>query len=244
MSDRAQHYRDRCRADGTVNIIQPNGVKTYNAMRFVDGMLYIGRKKHGPYLVQKNFGNSELVVRYAEVANAHRVEALRWKLLLHVQQLNERRNDVVARLKKLAVRNKVVGLYQGLWHQLRFQDGSISREIITIDETNVLDAMVELGKTTEEHELVAKYLKVTDLGEKYLGTVATISNVLQSILQTHNPNKRFTARTTTLSVLVNGRTYIVVRGHYPPDSPDRGWPSPMNIHIDLDGARYGAAVTA
>jgi hypothetical protein len=244
MNDRAQHYRDRCRADGKVNIIQPNGVKSIGKLRFIDGMLYIGRKKHGPYLVQKNFGNSELVVRYAEASNAHRVEALRWKLLLRIQQFGERRAKTISRLKELAVRKRVVGFYKDRWHRLQFQDESISQEILSFDETNVLDAMVTLGRSVEEHELVARYLQLADLLEKYLGTVATISNVLQSILQSHNPNKRFFSRDNAISVTVNGRTYICVRGHYPPDAPDRGWPSPMIQHIDLDIARYGAAVTA
>lgn len=208
-----------------------------------DGMLYIGRKKHGPYMVCKRYGGGELVVRHAESENIHRMEQHRWNLLLHQQHLGEQRAATIKRMKEIAVRKKIVGFYANQWHQLHFKDDSIERKPIQVDESNILDAMVALGQSMEDHQLVAKYLLLQDLLDKYWTALSRVEGVLQGMFVALNPNRGMLYRHERTSVTVNGRTYITSCGHYPPDDPNRGWPSPMIKHIDLDVARYGPPIS-
>jgi hypothetical protein len=243
MRDRVQTYRERCRADGRQDIIAYRGVKKYGKVRYGDdGMLYIGRKRIGSYMDEMHYNSSLIVVRHAEKANIHRFEQLRWDLLLRLKNLYALRMEVIGELKKLAVRNRVVGLYREKWVELYFEKAtkSISQKVLEVNQDNVLDAMVGFARNDEEHRLVAKFLRVNEWIDSRAGNVHRLNDILQALFRDLNPEKSMFARQQSISVTVNGRTYISSSGRYPADGPDLGWPCPMLLQFDLDSNRPAA----
>lgn len=244
MRDRTAVYRDRCKADGRQDIIAYRGIKKFGKVRYGDdGMLYIGRKRIGPYMDEMHYNSSLIVVRHAEKANIQRFEQLRWDLLLRLKNLWELRAQTIAELKKLAVRCRVIGLYKEKWVELHFvrEAQPIEEKVLEVDQDNILDMLARHTKSSDEHRLVAKYLRINEWIESRREHVHRINDILQGLFRDLNPEKSMFARHQSIAVTVNGRTYISSSGRYPADGPDLGWPSPMLLQFDLDAAKATSA---
>lgn len=240
MHNRTDSYNDRCRAAGIPSRIQFGGVKKYGDLTYGDdGMLCQARKRIGPYLVCRRFGGEELVLRFSEQKNLHRVEASRWEVLLYIKRIWTTRMQVLEALKtSMGRRKKSIAFYNNRWTQLSFKDGTYTTDILHVDEKNVLDAMVEFGQHPEESKLTEKFLRLQDSLSRWNSTAARIAAVLQGMFRDLNPHKDFNRRSIPIEIHINGRYYVSADEHIPPGSPDRHWPSPLNPTFDLDEARY------
>lgn len=235
MTNRTLAYQARCDVDGAVNIICPQGIKSYGNLRYGDdGMLYIGRSKRGrPYMVQARYGGADMVVRHAELKNAKRFEALRWKVLEHIASLMAAREATIADMKKVAVRNKVRGPYDNAWWELHFSGGTIEKRVLKVDEENILDALVTMG-SQEEHRLLNIYLRQEEQLEKYWLCASRLDQVLLGVLRDLIPGRRRPIERRGVQFIVNGRSYNLDDDLSTSTDPGRHWPSPLIPIIDLD----------
>lgn len=238
-------YEDRCRTEGRPSLIAPDGIYQIGEFFYAnDGVLYVNGESHGPYMVAKRYYESTIVVRFAEVKNTHRFEALRWKLLHRIQKLNARRTKLYREIKRIAKgRNGgcVVGPYKDGWRCLSFSNdyyGGFSTESYKVTQDNVLDTMSTAGA---EHHLVAQFLILQDTIEAYWLRVSRMENALLWIFRELNPEGKnhYVYRTSVVRYKVNGRDYVVFVGSQGSRSECRtSWPAPGQTFVDLDEARY------
>jgi hypothetical protein len=234
MTNRTFAYQAQCDGDGAVNIICPQGIKSYDNLRYGDdGMLYIGRSKRGrPYMVQASYGGTDMVVRHSELKNAKRFEALRWKVLEHLASLVAAHGATIADMKKAGDRNVVRGPYDNAWWEIRFSGGTIEKRVVKIDEENILDAVATMS-SQEEHHLLNIYFRQEEQLEKYWLCASRLSNALCGLLRDLVPGRQHQFGRRDAQFIVNGRSYIV-DDDLRTNSPDRHWPSPFIQIIDLD----------
>lgn len=231
-------YKKRCDETGQPCLILPEGTigKIGNHRYAENGIVYVNRKRVGPYLVSVRFGGCEMVVKFAEQKNIHRFETHRWTILHHLKELLAKRKEVIAELKK--PRREVVGLYRNQWYRISIKNGGIDTKQFDINKDEILDQLVVCSRNEEEHRSVARYL----LNEARLGNcwerLGKIDSVLHQLFRELNPERGTWAVRGTVSFLVNGRTYVSHDG-YASSNASANWPSPLTPHIDLDaGARY------
>lgn len=235
-------YHRWCEAHHKPVLIIPDGFRSIGNHHYRnDGMVYIGRRKKpvGPYMVLTTHGSDNLVLRFAEIQNVHRVEQARWSVLSHIKdKLVPRSEANRAELMNMSKTSRLVGLYQNVWSELRpVSNTGFRREPLNISELNVLDQVASMAVDDTVHAAVEEYLRLSDLFNKYYLRASRLDKVLLSMLRDRTKVDVYFRRPT--EYVINSRTYVFYCGTSM-DTDVRGWPSPLNDHIDLDtgAARY------
>jgi len=235
-------YRAWCEKTGQPVMVQPQGLREVGDHIYCDdGFLYIRQKQIGRYLTLRRYSGLDILLKLTDVDNAKRFEALRWKLLNHIQALNERHGalrDKIYDLRGRGPKRKAVHahcMYEGELCVLEIRDDKYAgrqangSRVRGYDSLDPLEKMSRIPRSSEEGTLTAQWFTMRDRIHRYWATSANISACLASVLHDKHPyvkEGRGRGYDCPVTFEVNGRYYPISATRTMNRDMDY-WPSPM-----------------
>lgn len=232
-----ESYHTWCNENRLPVLVRPAGLRqagnhVYNEN---DGLLYVGREPVGKFLTVCRYAGIDLILKAENVDNANRFEALRWKVLVYLKGLYERRNVLVDRLFEVMGRERSVQTMHNekLYELALLEDRTYGRRadggpIAQFHKLGPLEKLSKIPKDSPARRLASQWFELRDRIYRYIAIASNLGDCLHTLLARSHPDDINSGRLAYFQI--NDRLYPVARNYVQNRDKDY-WPSPLNTLI-------------